>query len=65
MSEWVRMSERKPAVSRSYLVCTDRGKVCTAHFWPQSGRWNGRLHGHVTHWMPLPEAPEEYRNTER
>lgn len=53
---WVSVSDRFPSAEGSYIVCTERGAVCTAHFHKDHGRFSGR-NLKVTHWMHLPSKP--------
>ena len=65
-NEWVSVEDELPARDGVYLVFTMRGSVTTAHFYAEktfsdghrrSANWQGNRK--VTHWMPLPEPPEE------
>ncbi|MCM1439176.1 MAG: DUF551 domain-containing protein [Roseburia sp.] len=55
---WIDMAVELPPKEGSYLVCTERGAVCTAHYWERHQRFSGRGL-QVTHWMPLPEPVKE------
>lgn len=57
-SQWTNAQDRPPVVEDSYIICTDRGAVCAAHYYPQKNRWNNPYNGHVLCWMPFPEPPE-------
>ena len=57
---WIAMVDKLPPEEGSYIVCTKLGAVCTAHFNVKTGRWGHSMYG-VTHWMPLPKAPEKGR----
>lgn len=57
-SEWISVEERLPETSGSYIVCTDKGGVCTAHFYADCGRFNAPFGKSVVYWMPLPEPPK-------
>lgn len=57
---WIAMADKLPPEEGSYIVCTKFGAVCTAHFNVKTGRWGHSMYG-VTHWMPLPKAPEKGR----
>ncbi len=57
---WIAMVDKLPPEDGSYIVCTKLGAVCTAHFNVKTGRWGHSMYG-VTHWMPLPKAPEKGR----
>ena len=70
MSEWIKCSERLPEESERYLVCDLPYKIMSVV--PYSAKWkrfncydtfdeeyvNGQGEYAVTHWMPLPSAPE-------
>ncbi|MCM1439666.1 MAG: DUF551 domain-containing protein [Roseburia sp.] len=58
---WIAMADRLPPKEGSYLVCTARGAVCTAHYWDPHQKFSGRGL-RVTHWMPLPEPVKEGRS---
>lgn len=69
-SEWIKCSERLPEESGNYLVCDVPYKIMSVVAY--SARWerfncydtfteeyvNERGVYEVTHWMPLPDAPE-------
>lgn len=74
-SKWISVKERLPDEDGSYIVRTTTGAVTTArfyvgktypptHFRPTEYRsptkWQSNRN--VTHWMPLPEAPNEKGN---
>ena len=56
---WVRVADRLPEPGVEVLACTAAGSIYVADV------MNGRLgvddcsHATLTHWMPLPEPPEE------
>lgn len=61
MSNWISVKDRLPDTNEYVLVATrskngaqniDKGYVI-------DGRWAHRGTAEVTHWMPLPELPEE------
>lgn len=70
MNEWIKCSERLPEESERYLVCDLPYKVMSVV--PYSAKWKrfncydsfdeeyvkGQDDYPVTHWMPLPDAPE-------
>lgn len=67
VQEWISVKDMLPDRTGSYIVCTDKGAVCTAKFYsdlPTSLRyekphWNSsRLNEHITHWMPMPNPPK-------
>ena len=54
---WIPVTEKLPEVDGKYIVCTAKNSVYCA-------RWHKSYFGtdsytHITHWMPLPGAPEE------
>lgn len=57
-SEWIALADKRPPMEGSYLVCTERGAVCTAHYWERNQRFSGRGL-RVTHWMPMPKPHKE------
>lgn len=59
MSEWISVKERLPEESTNVLVVHDGGRVTIE--WMLSSRkfLYEEIYGYVTHWMPLPEPPEE------
>lgn len=60
MSEWIKCSERlpEPRFAREwYLVALESGCVMTLAFEKKENRWH-ETGSPVTHWMPLPDAPE-------
>lgn len=58
MSEWIRIEEKIPDEKTRVLVFIPHSdtKIDTDRI--LNGKWV-RWNGHVTHWMPLPEPPEE------
>jgi Protein of unknown function (DUF551) len=55
--KWINIKDRVPATAGFYLVAdTFLGIVEKVEF-DGISRWNWIMH--VTHWMPLPEPPEE------
>lgn len=60
MNEWISVKERLPDRFAPVIVCRAGGKVEQGH--RDVGDW-WRVYGtrtkHVTHWMPMPEPPEE------
>ena len=72
MSEWISTKDRLPTENDNYLAVVD-GEVMEVTFWPDSIknfmglRWSTcnadgfrwLMNEVVTHWMPMPEPPEE------
>ena len=56
---WIPVTERLPQADGNYIVCTAHGSVTKVRFDPALGRFQ-RI---FTHWMPLPDAPEENNAT--
>lgn len=56
---WIPVSERLPSVDGSYLVTSSFGKVYTAHFYSEHGRWQYNRRGLIEAWMPLPKPYRE------
>ena len=60
--KWISVEEKLPKKNGSYIGATSKGAVYSASF-----RFNGLGEGRfstpgvvrITHWMPLPEPPEE------
>jgi hypothetical protein len=65
---WHDVATDPPVIPGSYIVATDRGAVFISHWYgpsewhPYGGKFNG-AHGHITHWMPKPKAPERTGGT--
>lgn len=58
-SDWIPVAERLPERKGSYLVCSAKGCVCTAHWY--ASRWSHE-HLKITHWMEMPMPPREKDN---
>ena len=54
---WVSVTERLPEDSGDYLVYDSCGNIFQNFYGTVVRRWSAR-NGMVTHWMPLPPAPE-------
>ena len=65
VQEWISVKERLPESEKeSVLIALRWGGVDIG--WCEDGRWRSEFvneyeDGEVTHWMPLPEPPEEER----
>lgn len=69
--EWISVEERLPEDSVFVLVVNDDGQMMIARYNHGVPRWEYKytnydwdvwdddLQGPITHWMPLPEPPEE------
>ena len=56
--EWISVEERLPETSGSYIVCTNKGSVITAHYYADAKRFSAPFGKNVVYWMPLPIAPK-------
>lgn len=57
---WISVKERLPETEGKYIVCTAKGSVYCAKFSTRHGPcFHTDMYTHITHWMPLPEPPEE------
>lgn len=61
MSQWINCNERMPEVdengcSETVLVVGKKGMVLLNFIY----HYKWKLPMEVTHWMPMPELPEEY-----
>ncbi|HCR4030179.1 TPA: DUF551 domain-containing protein [Morganella morganii] len=63
--EWIKCSERMPEESGRYLCYVEEVNCLGKSHYQWNCSWNGEcfrddaLSGRVTHWMPLPQPPEE------
>ena len=64
MSEWISVDDRLPDIIGDY-ICYDQGGEIAWAFFTSNKRWaysscygEGGFYESVTHWMPLPEPPE-------
>lgn len=57
--EWHDVATDPPKTSGSYIVCTDKGGVCTAHYYADCGRFNAPFKKSAVWWTYLPEAPQK------
>jgi hypothetical protein len=56
---WVPVGERLPDDDKIYLLCLSGGRIVVADIYAWSeGKYTHRWPSTVTHWQPLPEAPE-------
>lgn len=58
--KWISVKERMPQTEGKYIVCTAKGSVYCTKFkgCGDTGVFKADMNTHITHWMPLPEAPE-------
>ena len=59
MSEWISVKDRLPEPLANVLVCYESGRVDIAWVYRDPRFAYESLYGIATHWMPLPEPPEE------
>jgi hypothetical protein len=63
MSEWISINDRLPESAVPVLV-TDGLQICIAFIqtlnkkFTQINTWDDWIHESVSHWMPLPNPPE-------
>lgn len=62
--KWIKCSERMPEADVSVLALWNGGiQVLFVHsstgLWDDGDFWSCIDHDEVTHWMPLPQPPEE------
>lgn len=57
MPEWYCVHDIIPGETKSYIICTENGAVCTARWYERSNSFNGVAGRHALYWMPLPEPP--------
>jgi hypothetical protein len=65
-TRWIPCSERMPERPGDYQVCTKNeyyGTKNVAKRYFNGDCWSGRW-TNITHWMPLPEPPEEVQKNE-
>ena len=58
VQEWVSVDDRLPKNSDNVLVCHNNGLV-TTNAWLGANWWFKNERNQITHWMPLPDPPEE------
>ena len=60
--KWISVEDRLPDSDTHLIVCHDDGGVGTAFFYNDlfSRDWRS-IFDDITHWMPLPEPPEDKR----
>lgn len=59
-SVWISVKERMPETEGKYIVCTAKSSVYCTKFkgCGDIGVFKTDMNTHITHWMPLPDAPE-------
>ena len=60
MPKWISVKERMPETEGKYIVCTAKSSVYCTKFksYGDIGVFKTDMNTHITHWMPLPDAPE-------
>lgn len=60
-SSWISVKERMPETEGKYIVCTAKSSVYCTKFkgCGDIGVFKTDTNTHITHWMPLPDAPEQ------
>ena len=64
LNEWISVEERLPEGHMQVLMWSARWKIAEAgsyynkHFWVYTEIGDGYIADNITHWMPLPEAPD-------
>lgn len=61
MTDWISVKSRLPSKAGFYLVCDDFFEIVEKVEFDGKSRWNWLMT--VTHWMPLPEMPNESSET--
>lgn len=59
MAEWISVKDRLPRNSNTVLCVTKNGRPFVSKYNYAWSRWAVSGSVKVTHWMPLPEPPEE------
>ena len=65
MAEWISVKEKLPEEPRHYVLCCGArggmfvGWVAREHFGKATAFVHGGQGRYITHWMPLPDPPEE------
>lgn len=77
MSEWISVNDRNPSSDNEYFICLINNFPCVGYtvdprtifttkntivFCLGENTWiTDQLFGKVTHWMPLPEPPQDLK----
>ena len=57
---WISVEDRLPEKSDYFIVYKNDGRMAVARFQSRGKRTHwGKGNCKITHWMPLPEPPEE------
>ena len=58
---WISVTDRLPETNKAVIVCRKDGRVEQGIFRGVNGWWKvyGTNTKSITHWMPMPEPPEE------
>lgn len=59
--EWISVKDRLPEPNQDVLAIHSEGIIDINFLDHYTGFLFENLYGEITHWMPLPEPPEEYR----
>ncbi len=61
MPKWISVKDRMPEKEGKYIVCTAQSSVYCTKFKAcgDTGMFKVDINTHITHWMPLPDAPEQ------
>ena len=56
--KWISVKDSLPQTDGSYLVCTNKGAVCTLHYYTGVNCFSAPAGKNTIYWMPLPEPPQ-------
>lgn len=56
-NQWIDIKEAKPEEDQAVLQLTEKGRICIVRYHEQMVMSTSM--GNVTHWMPLPELPND------
>lgn len=56
MAEWISVRDEPLPENENCLVCWNNGEISIEN------SYEVRICKHITHWMPLPELPEELKS---
>lgn len=55
---WHKASDELPETSGSYIVCTNKWSVCTAHYYADAKKFSAPCGKNAVYWTCLPEPPK-------